>query len=75
MIRWLKLRWMSFTLWYWLSRPWNIARCCTCGRLYWGDSFVNPWWREKGKGSGRRLACSDECAEAASPGCTLGREP
>jgi len=61
--------WRSFKLWIWYWATWRPAICCTCGRIYERDAFWNPWGDYSGS---KRLACSPECAEIASPGCTEG---
>lgn len=60
-------RWKSFKLWLWYWSTWRPAICCACGRIYASHAFLNPWWREPGGGKGKRLACSEECCEKASP--------
>jgi hypothetical protein len=66
-------RWQRFKDWLWCLATWRPAICCACKRIYDSRDFINPWWREPAQGAGKRMACSDECAEYASPGSTEGR--
>lgn len=61
--------WKSIKLWMWYWATWRPAICCTCKRIYERGDFINPWGRDPGRGKGKRLACSYECADKANPGC------